>query len=174
MRWFVFGVGNTASSVHDRGALAVLRRRNEGREDPPGLGIYKGVFTPFPRPSYHISLSIPLTIPINSPIMSIKWDSFTNTVAGKQVDSENKHHGIDPTTGEELWPVPIASQKDVDAAVESATKAFETFRFVPIEKRKELLQKYCDVWTENAEQMINLLCKETGKPVSERCEGSGF
>jgi len=101
--------------------------------------------------------------------MSIQWDSFTNTVAGKQVDSENKHHGIDPTTGEELWAVPIASQKDVDTAVESATKAFETFRFVPIEKRKELLQKYCDVWTENAEQMINLLCKETGKPVSQCC-----
>ena len=100
--------------------------------------------------------------------MSIKWDSFTNTVAGKQVDSENKHYGIDPTTGEKLWPVPIASQQDVDTAVESALKAFETFRFVPIEKRKELLQKYCDVWTENAEQMINLLCKETGKPVS-RC-----
>ena len=104
--------------------------------------------------------------------MSIKWDSFTNTVAGKQVDSENKHHGIDPTTGEELWAVPIASQKDVDAAVESATKAFETFRDVPIEKRKELLQKYCDVWTENAEPMINLLCKETGKPVSQWFEPS--
>ena len=101
--------------------------------------------------------------------MSIKWDSFTNTVSGKQVDSENKHYGIDPTTGEKLWPVPIASQQDVDAAVESATKAFETFRDVPIEKRKELLQKYCDVWTENAEQMINLLCKETGKPVSQCC-----
>lgn len=102
--------------------------------------------------------------------MSIKWDSFTNTVAGKQVDSENKHYGVDPTTGEKLWAVPIASQQDVDAAVESATKAFETFRDVPIEKRKELLQKYCDVWTENAEQMINLLCKETGKPVSQ-CRG---
>jgi acyl-CoA reductase-like NAD-dependent aldehyde dehydrogenase len=99
--------------------------------------------------------------------MSIKWDSFTNTVAGKQVDSENKHYGIDPTTGEKLWPVPIASQQDVDAAVESATKAFETFRDVPIEKRKELLLKYCDIWTENSEQMINLLCKETGKPVSQ-------
>ena len=101
--------------------------------------------------------------------MSIKWDSFTNTVAGKQVDSENKHYGIDPTTGEKLWPVPIASQQDVDAAVESATKAFEKFRDVPIEKRKELLLKYCDVWNENSEQMINLLCKETGKPVSQWC-----
>jgi acyl-CoA reductase-like NAD-dependent aldehyde dehydrogenase len=98
--------------------------------------------------------------------MSIKWDSFTNTVAGKQVGGEKEHHGIDPTTGEELWPVPIASQQDVDNAVESATKAFEKFRDVPLEKRKELLQKYCDLWTENAEEMINLLCKETGKPVS--------
>jgi acyl-CoA reductase-like NAD-dependent aldehyde dehydrogenase len=102
--------------------------------------------------------------------MSIKWDSFTNTVAGKQVNSDNKHQGINPATGEELWTVPIASQQDVDAAVESATMAFETFRFVPVEKRKELLQKYCDLWTENAEEMINLLCKETGKPVSQYCD----
>jgi acyl-CoA reductase-like NAD-dependent aldehyde dehydrogenase len=97
---------------------------------------------------------------------SIKWDSFTNTVDGKQVGSDKEHHGINPATGEELWAVPIASQKDVDTAVESALKAFETVRGVPIEKRKELLQKYCDVWTANAEEMINLLCKETGKPVS--------
>lgn len=97
---------------------------------------------------------------------SIKWDTFTNTVAGKQVGGEKEHHGINPATGEELWAVPIASQQDVDAAVESATKAFETFRFVPLEKRKELLQKYADLWTENSEEMINLLCKETGKPVS--------
>lgn len=102
--------------------------------------------------------------------MSIKWDSFTNTVAGKQVDSEKKHHGVNPATGEELWAVPIASQQDVDAAVESATKAFETYRFLPIEKRKELLQKYCDLWVENADEMINLLCKETGKPVCQDCD----
>lgn len=102
--------------------------------------------------------------------MSIKWDSFSNIIAGKPRDAENKHHGINPATGEELWAVPIANQQDVDDAVESASKAFETYRFVPIEKRKELLQQFCDKWTENAEEMTNLLCKETGKPVSD-CVG---
>jgi hypothetical protein len=113
---------------------------------------------------------LPSTVPYNAPIMSIKWDSFTNTVAGKQVSSDNKHQGINPATGEELWAVPIASQQDVDTAVESATIAFKTFRFVTIEKRKELIQKYCDLWTENAEEMVNLLCKETGKPVRQYCD----
>jgi acyl-CoA reductase-like NAD-dependent aldehyde dehydrogenase len=65
--------------------------------------------------------------------------------------------------------VPIANQQDVDDAVEAATKAYETFRFVPVEKRKEQLMKFCDLWQENAEEMTNLLCKETGKPVSLDC-----
>jgi acyl-CoA reductase-like NAD-dependent aldehyde dehydrogenase len=101
--------------------------------------------------------------------MSIKWDSFQNIVAGKPRDAEAKHHGINPVTGEELWAVPIANQQDVDDAVEAATKAYETFRFVPVEKRKEQLMKFCDLWQENAEEMTNLLCKETGKPVSLNC-----
>ncbi|KAM0719663.1 hypothetical protein Q7P37_003794 [Cladosporium fusiforme] len=96
--------------------------------------------------------------------MAISWDSFTNIVDGKSRDSENKHYGVNPATGEKLWAVPIASQQDVDDAVASAQKAFETFRFTPIEKRKELLGQFCDAWKQNAEEMINLLCKETGKP----------
>ena len=101
--------------------------------------------------------------------MSIQWDSFQNIVAGKGRDAEAKHHGINPVTGEELWAVPIAGQQDVDDAVEAATKAYENWRFVPAEKRKELIMKYCDVWVENAEKMTDLLCKETGKPVSYNC-----
>lgn len=101
--------------------------------------------------------------------MSIKWDSFSNIVDGKPRDAQNKHHGVNPATGEELWPVPIATQQDVDDAVESAQKAFEKYRYTPMEKRKELLQKFSDAWTQNAEEMINLLCKETGKPVRTHC-----
>lgn len=97
--------------------------------------------------------------------MAISWDSFTNIVDGKPRDSENKHYGVNPATGEKLWSVPIANQQDVDDAVASAQKAFESYRFVPIEKRKELLNKFCDAWVQNAEEMINILCKETGKPV---------
>lgn len=98
---------------------------------------------------------------------SIAWDSFHNIINGKLRDTESKHYGLDPTTGRQLWPVPVASQKDVDEAVTSAIKAFQDYRLVPLEKRKELLRKYRDLWIENAEKLVDILCKETGKPVRE-------
>ena len=73
---------------------------------------------------------------------------------------------LDPATGEKLWDVPIANQQDVDDAVVSAQKAFEGWSVVPFEKRVELLTKFKDHYLSYADEMVNLLCQETGKPVS--------
>ena len=62
--------------------------------------------------------------------------------------------------------MPIGNQQDVDDAVASAQKAFEKYRYTSLEKRKELLQKFSDAYMSHADEMIDLLCKETGKPVS--------
>lgn len=100
-----------------------------------------------------------------SKVSTIQWDSFSNIIDGQLRGAKNQHHGINPSTSEELWPVPIATQQDVDDAVVSAEKAFQKYKLTSLEKRKELLGKFCDAYKENAEQMIDLLCKETGKPV---------
>lgn len=100
-----------------------------------------------------------------SKVSTIQWDTFYNIVDGKQRSSKSQHHGINPATSEELWAVPIGTQQDVDDAVASAQKAFEKYRYTSLEKRKELLQKFSDAYMSHAEEMIDLLCKETGKPV---------
>ncbi|KXL51221.1 hypothetical protein M433DRAFT_6988 [Acidomyces richmondensis BFW] len=99
-----------------------------------------------------------------SKISTITWDSFSNIVDGQLRGGKDKHYGINPATGEKSWPVPIGTQQDVDDAVASAAKAFESWQEVPIEKRKELLQKYCDHYMSYADEMTDLLCTETGKP----------
>lgn len=101
-----------------------------------------------------------------SKVSTISWDSFSNIVDGKPRGGKESHQGINPVTGKKLWDVPIATQQDVDDAVASAEKAFQSWRFVPIEKRKEYLQKYCDLYMSHTNEMTDLLCKETGKPVS--------
>ena len=101
-----------------------------------------------------------------SKVSTIKWDEFHNTVDGKPRGSKNKHQNTNPATGEKNWEVPIGNQQDVDDAVESAEKAYQKWRFVPMEKRKELIQKYCDLYLSYADEMTTLLCTETGKPVS--------
>lgn len=92
-----------------------------------------------------------------SKISTITWDSFSNIVDGQLRGGKDKHYGINPATGEKSWPVPIGTQQDVDDAVASAAKAFESWQEVPIEKRKELLQKYCDHYMSYADEMTDLL-----------------
>lgn len=99
-----------------------------------------------------------------SKVSTISFDSFSNIVDGKPRGAEEQHQGINPATQEKLWDVPIATQKDVDDAVESSRKAFVGWSQTPIEKRKEYLQKYSDLYMTYADELIELLCKETGKP----------
>jgi acyl-CoA reductase-like NAD-dependent aldehyde dehydrogenase len=99
-----------------------------------------------------------------SKVSTISFTEFYNIIDGNQRSGKSQHHGINPSTSEELWGVPIGGQQDVDDAVASAEKAFQKYRFVPFEKRKELLQKFCDAYMSHADEMIDLLCKETGKP----------
>lgn len=60
----------------------------------------------------------------------------------------------------------MASQQDVEDAVRSAQQAFETFSQTTLEHRKGLLSKFKDAVMEVAEELTDLLCVETGKPVS--------
>lgn len=99
-----------------------------------------------------------------SKVSEIKWDEFYNIINGQQRTGKDQHYGINPSTGEKLWPVPIGSQKDVDEAVQVAQKAFESWRDVPIQKRKEYLSKFKDILLQHADDMTELLCAETGKP----------
>lgn len=101
-----------------------------------------------------------------SPSKVIAWDTFHNIVDGKQRGSDNIHNGIDPTTGEKLWDVPIANQKDVDDAVAAATRAFAKWSQVPFEERKAKLVKFGELCNDYKSEFTDLLCKETGKPVS--------
>lgn len=104
-----------------------------------------------------------------SKVSTISFDKFYNIVDGKQRSSDSNQNGVNPVNGEKLWDVPVATEKDLDDAVASGEKAFESWSQTPIEKRKELLQKYCDVYMSYADEMIELVMQETGKPVSYTC-----
>lgn len=96
---------------------------------------------------------------------NISFDTFHNIIDGQQRGSKNIHNGIDPTNGEKLWDVPIASQQDVDDAVAAAKRVFPSWSKTPFEKRKEMLANFAELFNSYKDEMTNLLCKETGKPV---------
>lgn len=99
-----------------------------------------------------------------SKVLSIDFEKFYNIIDGKPRGSANIHHGINPTTAQELWDVPIATEQDLNDAVASAKKAFPAWRDTPVEKRKELLIKFCELIGQYTDDFTTLLCKESGKP----------
>lgn len=102
-----------------------------------------------------------------SKVSTISWSSFSNIVDGKPRGAKTHHNGINPVNGEKLWDVPVATQQDVDDAVVSANKAFRTWSQTSIEHRKELLQKFCELYLSYKDELTDLLCQETGKPVRD-------
>ncbi|KAF1835728.1 aldehyde dehydrogenase [Decorospora gaudefroyi] len=97
-------------------------------------------------------------------ISTLDFDKFYNIIDGKQRGSDQIHHGVNPTSGEKLWDVPIASEQDLNDAVAAAKKAFPAWRDTPIEKRKELLGQLAEAFQQHNDEFVTLLCKESGKP----------
>ncbi|KAI9656225.1 MAG: hypothetical protein M1821_004888 [Bathelium mastoideum] len=110
-----------------------------------------------------------------SKTIDIDFTTFYNIVDGKQRGAKSHAHGVDPTTGEKSWDVPVATEQDLDDAVKAAQKAFESWSQVPIEQRKEKIRALFDLYAEYQEDFTNLLIKESGKPRSfaqREAEGS--
>jgi len=99
-----------------------------------------------------------------SKISTVKFDEFYNIINGQQRSAKDQHFGVNPATGDKLWPVPIGTQKDVDEAVDVARNAFESWRNTSLDERKDKLAKYKDILAVHADEMTTLLCQETGKP----------
>lgn len=94
----------------------------------------------------------------------LSFDKFHNIIDGKPRSADKFHQGVDPSTGEKLWDVPIATQQDVDDAVVAAEKAFKTWSKTPVEERKKMITKFDELYRSYEKEFTDLMCKETGKP----------
>lgn len=90
-------------------------------------------------------------------------------IGGKWVDGSDgrKLASYNPSTGEKLTEFVNASHEDVDAAVDAATKAFETWKDVGIAERSAILLKIADLIDENADHLALVETLDNGKPLRE-------
>lgn len=72
-----------------------------------------------------------------------------------------------PATGELLSEIADATEKDVNDAVKSAKKAFETWSKTTPAERASLLNKIADIIDENAEYLATIETMDNGKPIRE-------
>ncbi|MCC8932011.1 NAD-dependent succinate-semialdehyde dehydrogenase [Rhizobium sp. 'Codium 1'] len=73
----------------------------------------------------------------------------------------------DPATAEHLADVAACSLEDADAAVQAATRAFQTWRdTLPLE-RGQVLRTWAKLMRENATDLAVIMTAEQGKPLAE-------
>ncbi|KAF2401717.1 betaine aldehyde dehydrogenase 1 [Trichodelitschia bisporula] len=94
----------------------------------------------------------------------IDFETFYNIVDGQKRSASSFTNGVDPTTAEKLWDVPVATEQDVNDAVDAGNRAFKSWSKTPIEKRRELMNQFVDLYDAYTKEFTTLICKETGKP----------
>jgi acyl-CoA reductase-like NAD-dependent aldehyde dehydrogenase len=99
-----------------------------------------------------------------SKVTTVDFQSFHNTVNGEPRSSKVKYNGVDPTTKEKSWDVPVASKDDVEDAVKAAHAAFKKWSQKSWEDRQQALTRYKEVYESYQDELTELLMKETGKP----------
>ena len=90
-------------------------------------------------------------------------------IGGKSVPSSSGRSGPvwNPATGEQSGAVDLATVEEVDAAVQTARKAFETWREVSLSRRAELFFKIRQLVHEHRADIARFLTLEHGKVTSD-------
>ena len=80
------------------------------------------------------------------------------SASGEQMDI------INPSTGAVYATATRSDEKDVDRAFQAAAKAFDSWRWSTPSDRQQALLKVADVLEDNADELLDIECENTGKP----------
>lgn len=80
-------------------------------------------------------------------------------LSGKFIDNVN------PATGEVYGQIPDSNEKDVEAAVHAAQKAFASWSVSPVEERFKILNRIAELIDENLEALALAETNDNGKPL---------
>lgn len=94
--------------------------------------------------------------------------TLTNFIDGKQVPPSGGAYieSFEPATGRAFARVPASDARDVDAAVDAATRAFSSWASTPAATRSAMLLRLADAIDANLAALAQAESRDTGKPVS--------
>src|SRR5213595_2358046 len=94
---------------------------------------------------------------------------ISHWIDGKRVEGASGRSGpvYNPALGVQTGEVDFASVEEVDAAVQSAKRAFESWRTVSLSRRTELFFRIRQLFHEHREDIAKLLTAEHGKVLSD-------
>lgn len=74
---------------------------------------------------------------------------------------------VNPATQEVIGQLPMATQADLDSALESAAKAFESWKKTSPMQRSEILRKVAQLSRDRAQEIGRNITQDMGKPLAE-------
>jgi len=74
---------------------------------------------------------------------------------------------VNPVTGEGIAELPLATEADLDEALETAKRTYPEWRATPVEKRSAILHKTAKILKERADEIARTMTQEQGKPLAE-------
>ena len=90
--------------------------------------------------------------------------AFKLLIDGEAVSTEQTWDVLNPATGEAFAKCPDCTPEHVDAAVAAAKRAFPAWAATSSEERQAALVKAGEVLKAHSAELVELLCKEQGKP----------
>jgi acyl-CoA reductase-like NAD-dependent aldehyde dehydrogenase len=104
---------------------------------------------------------------ITEPTIAFLQKPLRLYIDGVFVETEGSMATINPATGQTLAMAPLATEREVDLAVEAASRAFETWRSVPPTRRARLLWSLADLLEANKDEFATIEVLDNGKPMWE-------
>jgi aldehyde dehydrogenase (NAD+) len=96
--------------------------------------------------------------------------TYQNFIAGKWQDPASREffENRNPADWNDvIGKFPLSNEKDVDCAVQSATRGFEVWRRTPAPARGDVLRRVGDIMAKRKEEIADLMTREMGKPLQE-------
>src|SRR3954467_1209108 len=100
---------------------------------------------------------------------TVQLESIRHCIGGRQTSGASSRTApvYDPAPGHEQRHVLLAEQEDVDAAVQAAKAAFETWRDVSVVRRARIMFKFRELVDRHTDELARLIASEHGKTVED-------
>lgn len=102
-------------------------------------------------------LNVDLSIPYH--LENYIGGNLVGPLSGKFID------GINPATGEVVCQIPDSNEKDIEAAVHAAQKAFPSWSVTPVEERFKILNRLAELIDEHLDELALAETNDNGKPL---------
>lgn len=91
---------------------------------------------------------------------------YTLLIGGERIATEHHADIRNPSTGDVVGQMPLATAADLDRAVEAAGAAFKLWSLVPDAERAQACRDIAEKIAEHSEEIAHLLTLEQGKPLN--------